>query len=121
MDDVIRSLRDQIRIHIRARRAKTVRYPAPVREAAILLARRRVKAGSSVRRTADELGLRTATLYLWLGRKPSKRLRPVRVVDSPDPVLATGSGGGAILVTPHGLRIEGLDTAGLVAVLRALA
>jgi hypothetical protein len=46
-------------------------------------------------------------------------IRPVAVV----PAAAAESGPPArpVLLTPQGLRVEGLDRAGLIAVLRALA
>jgi hypothetical protein len=46
-------------------------------------------------------------------------MRTVEVV--PDVPRATGSAGaGPVVITPQGLRVEGLDREGLVAVLRAL-
>jgi hypothetical protein len=120
MNPSIRVIRKQIRFHSRTRAAKTVPYPGSVREAAVSLARERTHAGIPVRRTAHELGLRPETLYLWLSRKPSKALRPVTVTETEVPTAELPETC-PVLVTPQGFRIEGLDAAGLVALLRGLS
>jgi hypothetical protein len=58
-------------------------------------------------------------LTKWLRPGTSAGLRPVAVVAAPPPA-ATGVSG-AVLLTPQGLRVEGLDRDTLIAVLRALA
>jgi hypothetical protein len=45
-------------------------------------------------------------------------LRPVTVVPA---AAVAGPPAGPVLLTPQGLRVEGLDRDGLIAVLRALA
>ena len=120
MNDAIHTLRHQIRTHTQARTGTSVRYPAPVRDAAIALARERTHAGISIRRTAHELGLRPPTLYLWLSRRQARRLRPVSITETPEPAAERG-GIRPVLVTPHGYRIEALDLAALIALLRSLS
>jgi transposase-like protein len=74
--------------------------------------------GVSVAAIARELGLRPRLLRLWLKAPRVKpRLRRVTLENtSPSPATVTPT-----LVTPHGFRIEGLDVAGLVTLLRGLA
>lgn len=120
MHDAIRTIRKQLQAHAKARAGTAIRYPQSVREAAVGLARSRRNAGISLRRTAGELGLNAPTLYLWLARKPSKALCPVAIADSVDTTTRRGPRC-AILVTPEGYRIEGLEAAELVTLLRALA
>jgi hypothetical protein len=120
MNQAIRTIRQQIRFHSRTRTARTVPYPVAVREAAVSLARDRVRAGIPVWRTAHELGLRAPTLYLWLSDKATKRLRPVTVTESAGPIAELVSTR-PVVVTPCGYRIEGLDAAGLITLLRGLS
>lgn len=120
MNTAIQTIRNQIRVHTRNRAATTVPYPAAVRERAAAVTRERMGAGISANCTARMLGLRPATLYSWLSRKPTKGFRAVRVVQSPGSAVAQDRAK-PVLVTPNGFRIEGLDTAGLVALLRGLA
>jgi hypothetical protein len=67
-----------------------------------------------VSRTARELGLSPFTLHDWL-RREEPVARPVVV--TPEPVLSAS----VAIVTPGGFRIEGLDEAAVVRVLRALS
>lgn len=117
MNDAIREIRNQVRTHTRSRPATSVRYPAAVREAAVALARERTREGRSISRTAKELGLRPRTLWLWMRQGRAPRLRPVAVVTAPRDAGATR----AVLVTPQGFRVEGLDAAGLAVLLRELS
>ena len=120
MNDLVLGIRRQVLAHVRSRAAATVRYPASVREGAVVLARQGLRAGRSIGRTARQLGLSPGTLLLWMRRREPLRLRRVAVVTSPrepDRPAATG----AVLVTPQGYRVEGLDTSGLAALLRALS
>jgi hypothetical protein len=72
-----------------------------------------------MRRLARVLGVSAPTLTTWL-RAPSRgALRPVTI--APDAMPALSPPARPVLVTPHGLRVEGLDVAGVVIVLRALA
>jgi hypothetical protein len=118
MNDTIHALKLRIRSHTRSRKARSARFPAPVREAAVNLARSRAHAGIPIHCTAQELGMRPATLYLWVSRQRVRRLRPVAVTANAG---STPTPPGATLVTPHGFRVEGLDAAGLSALLRALS
>ena len=92
------------------------RCPEPLREEIVKFARQRQGAGLSVLKIADELGLSTSGLSRWLNAGKSK-LRPVRVAETL-PVLASSP---LVLVTPDGYRLEGLNTASAVDLLRRLA
>lgn len=126
MDDPIQRLRAQARQLAHGKVPTAVRYPAAFRMAALAQARPRLGRGVSIARVARDLGLPTQCLGRWLrlsraapGAPPSRVVRPVAVV--PATVAAPGPPPGLRLLTPQGLRVEGLDRDGLIAVLRALA
>ena len=119
MDAAIRRLRSEAQQLTRGKAPTGVRYPATFRTTAVALARPRLATGTPFVRVARELGLPTKSLARWLRRRPAPRLRPVVV--RPDPAPLPPPTGGLVLVTPQGLRVEGLEPAALVAVLRALA
>ena len=115
MDAAIHQLRSAAQQLTRGKAPSGVRYPAAFRTTAVALARPRLATGVPLLRIARELGLPRKSLARWLERRPTPRLRPVAVRPDPAPPAAR-----AVLVTPHGWRVEGLDRDGLVAVLRAL-
>jgi hypothetical protein len=118
MDTTIRRLRSQAQQLARGKSRTGVRYPAAFRDAVVRLVRRRP--GRSVERLARALGLSAPTLTHWLRPPAQPVLRPIAVVPEPqpEPERPTAS---IVLVTSHGVRVEGLDRDGLIAVLRALA
>ncbi len=65
-------------------------------------------------RVAGALGLPARSLTRWLQQSAPPVLRPVTV--RPDP----GPAAGPVLLTPQGVRVEGLDRDTLIAVLRVL-
>ena len=69
-------------------------------------------------RLARELGLSDPTLTKWLRLPAPPGLRPVTV--TPPPRSEAAGVTGPVLITPNGLRVEGLDQGALVAVLQAL-
>ena len=96
-----------------------VRYPAAVRHQVMAIARRRQAEGADVSAIAREVGVAPWTLALWL-RKPARAVvRAVQVLPDAaraDPPTAPRP----VLITPRGIRVEGLDRDLLLAVLRAL-
>src|SRR2546425_367863 len=118
MDATLRRLRSEGQQLTRGKAPTGVRYPAAFRTTAVALARPRLATGSSCVRVAQELGLPRTSLARWLQRRPTPRLRPVAVRPAPAPPAPLGAD--VVLITPQGLRVEGLDRAGLVALLRAL-
>jgi hypothetical protein len=92
-------------------------YPAAVRESAIAAAREALAEGRSVTSLAREMELPLHTLQRWLAGERAD-FRPVTVTS----VVAQDSRGvtGLILHTARGHRVEGLDLASAMALLRAL-
>ncbi len=119
MHDRVRRVRAQISRLQRGKPPTAVRYPATVRREVIAIARRRQVAGEDVGTVAREVGVARWTLALWLRRPSSPTLRAV-AVEADDERDAAGPVQRVVLITPHGVRVEGLDPATLTAVLRAL-
>lgn len=119
MDDRLAKLQLRIRALHRGQAASQIRYPEDLRADIIAAARAARAAGRSIYSLARDLGVSAPTLIEWLRRPTPGRLRQVTV--GPAPVKTTASKPSPVLVTPHGFRIEGLDLAGLVTMLRDLA
>lgn len=114
---------EQIQRHRADRSRPNLRFPARLRQAIVLYARKHRATGARVHAIARSLGLNPSTLCGWLaceGRRGG--FRRVRVVA---PRAATPRAGAvaqaAVLVTPRGYRVEGLAPEHVVALLRALA
>ena len=118
MDEEIRRLRAETQRLARGKPPSQVRYPDAFRRGAVALARRCQGQGGSVARLARELGVSEPTLTKWLRPRTLPALRPVAV--TPVPESERGAGAGPRLITPNGVRVEGLDRDTLVAVLQAL-
>ena len=114
MKDAFRQLRSEARQLTRGKVPTAIRYPAPFRAAVAARTRRQLDQGASVHRVAGALGLPARSLTRWLQQSAPPVLRPVTV--RPDPLPAAGP----VLVTPQGVRVEGLDPDTLIAVLRLL-
>ena len=120
MDREARTFRQDAARHLGDRTGTAIRYTPELRRRAVGIARRRGRAGVAVAAIARDLGLRPRALRLWLQAPRSRpRLRRVAVSAAPEPAAPTS--GLSALVTPHGVRVEGLDLATLVALLRGLA
>ncbi len=119
MQTSIDRFRSEVRQLARGKAPRAVRYPVAVRDAAVALARPRVREGGSVRQVAQELGVSEPTLARWLQPCAPSVLRPVAV--APDPEPERDDPAGLVLITAQGARVEGLNRAALIAVLRALA
>jgi hypothetical protein len=117
MNDSLQALRAEARRLAQGRVPQGIRYSARFRAAAVTLARAQLRRGHRVDRIAEGLGVTTPTLARWLQGRDAPVLRPVAVIAPP---AAAAPGSSIVLVTPHGVRVEGLDHEGLVAVLRAL-
>lgn len=119
MDDETRQLRSEARQLARGRAPRGIRYSAAFRRRAITLVRERARQGVPVAQVVREIGLTTASIARWRQPRPTPRLRPVMLAAEAHPRPAPAVG--LVLITRQGLRVEGLDGAGLIAVLRALA
>jgi hypothetical protein len=117
MDDQARRFREAARHSQGARTGRGIRYSSELHEQAVACARVRLRGGSSLLAVARDLGLRPQTLARWLEEKGRKsRLRPVEITAHGP----TSQRGAPVLVTPGGLRIEGLDLESLAVLLRRL-
>lgn len=120
MLDPTRRLRLQVRRFENRRKPTGTRYSAGFRAEVVALARGRIADGVAVARIASDLGLRPKTVTLWLRRVPVPKLLAVRVDRDPRPA-PVASEIRPVVVTPSGVRIEGLDLDGVVRVVRSLA
>ena len=120
MDREVRKFRRDAARHLGDRTGTAIRYSSDLRRRAVQIARRWSRTGVAVAAIARELGLRPRALRLWL-QEPRARPRLRRVADAGLPALMTPTGGLSVLVTPQGVRVEGLDLATLVTLLRGLA
>ena len=118
MDESIRRLRSQVSRFTQGRPRTGVRYSLAFRAEVAAVARRRVSQGVGLRQTAREIGVAPWTLALWVRQDGQPVLRAVTVVPDTE---ATAAPPQPVLVTPSGFRVEGLDTAMLVTMLRALS
>ena len=121
MPDPTRRLRSQVRRVENRRKPTGTRYSAGFRAEVVTLARARIAEGVAIARIARDLGLRPKTVTLWLRLVPVPKLRAVRVDSDPRPAPAVASELRPVVVTPSGVRIEGLDLDGVVRVVRSLA
>ena len=120
MDREARTFRHDAARHLGDRTGTAIRYTPDLRRRAVGIARRRRRAGVAVAAIARNLGLRPDALRLWL-QSPRSRPRLRRVAVTAPPVPAAPTSGLSVLVTPQGVRVDGLDLATLVALLRGLA
>jgi transposase-like protein len=99
MDEQTQQLRIEARQLARGRAPRGIRYSVAFRHRTVALVREQVRRGVPLAQVVREIGLTTASIARW--RQPRRR---------------------ASCSSPRqGLRVEGLDAAGLIAVLRALA
>src|SRR5262245_2100813 len=118
MDRSLRQLRSTVRRLTRGKHPNAVRYPASIRAAIVALAHRQLGQGHARARIARSVGVSFPTLASWLADPGPPTLRRVTVAPPPRSSLPASA---LVLITPHGLRVEGLDGDTLVAILRALA
>ena len=98
------------------RRGKS--YPAALREEAVSYLRGRLEQGGSVYAVAREIGMSQTSLARWLRSEPRRSpaaFRPVTLVADGQPALGT-----IVVHGPAGIRVEGLDLAGVAELLRRL-
>ena len=115
MDHEKQSAESRKMVAMRAALAPRLRYTPQMRAQAVTYARRRLTAGAGLQLIARELRVDRPTLKRWLGADdmPVPAFRTVQVEEAPArPAL--------VLHGPAGLRIEGLDIAGLAELLRRL-
>ena len=125
MLDSARRLRLQARSFENRGKPTGTRYSPAFRAAVVRHAHAQVREGVAVSRIARSLGLRPKTLTLWMRDMPASKLRTVRVERDARPIPSAATVAAAeqrlVVVTPRGVRVEGLDLDGVVQVLRLLA
>ncbi len=89
------------------------RYPEKLRRLALEYCRERREADRPFCEIAADLSITTTTLGRWLdqpepSKPPAARFHPVRVVEPPASSSSRGASARSVL-TPGGLRIEGLE------------
>ena len=118
MNDEIRRLRSEAHHLARGKAPQAIRYPAAFRAAAAAVTRTQLSQGMAVSRVAAALGLPSQSLVRWLETPPRPVLRRVAIAAAPEATAAPHVG--PVLITPRGVRVEGLERDALVAVLQAL-
>lgn len=92
------------------------RFPPALRQEMASYVRERLAQGASKTQVAAELGVSGPTVARLEARTATPALVPVRVVEEQEPARGTVTVRG-----PYGLVIEGLDVAGVAALLRAVS
>ncbi|MGH2608352.1 MAG: hypothetical protein ACRDHF_04620, partial [Tepidiformaceae bacterium] len=100
--------------------APTRRYPPRLRQEVTAYALRRIASGASLKLIASETGASLSTLQRWVRGAPRRRWRRVELAEPAAAAVGGREPMGAVLVSPGGYRIEGLDVAGLASLLRGL-
>ena len=118
MKDPIRCLRREVAAIRGAARGRGDRYPEALRSKIVRHVRPRRACGESLAVISRDLGVTAPTLQRWLSSSGSSGFRQVEVAPA-EPLPAKNASPAVIL--PNGVRVEGLDLAGLVTLLRALA
>ena len=109
-----RELPDLQRRVAKHRGSGAVRFPTKLREQVATWVARRREHGAWWSEIAREVGVPEQTLKRWsTPRSVAAALLPVEVIDAP-PI------GAVTLVTPTGIRIEGVSIADAIAMLRGL-
>ena len=117
MNDAIRSLRSEARQLTRGKVPKAIRYPVAFREAVAALTRTQLDQGASMNRVARALRVPAQSLTRWLQQSAPRCSAPSR---SGRTRWRRPRRRPAVLLTPQGVRVEGLDRDTLLAVLRVL-
>ena len=117
MDEQARRFREIARQENKGKPRRGFRYSRELRRVAVEYARARQADGASRAAVARALGVGEISLTRWLRASPTSRFRRVEVARG----QAEWRSANLVLATPAGFRVEGLDVAMLVAVLRALS
>lgn len=105
-------------------RGRTTAYPVELRKIAVSYVKARVAAGGSAGGACRELGIGTDTFRRWSAEnatspaRATAAFRPVKLAAAAP--VAEQQANHVVVHGPGGLRIEGLDVAGLAELLRRL-
>lgn len=92
------------------------RYSAALRRLAVAVVEEH--RDEPLSRIARQLGVSVVSLQRWVEQAQPARFRPVQVRLDAEPEAPAA--GAVVLITPRGYRVEGLDAAGLAALLGRL-
>lgn len=118
MSDPIRHLHREVARIRRGGTGRGHRYPAALRTRITAQVRRGRARGESLAAIGRDLGLNPFALQRWLDTDGSSGFRTVEVESM---ASTPAAGTGPVVTLPNGVRIEGLDLSGLLALVRALA
>jgi transposase len=108
------TLRRELGAHVPGRGK---RYPIELKARLVAFARARRSEGGSWATIADELGLTFETVRRWcVGNSPTTKRTAMRAVE----IVADAAPHALAVVSPSGLRVEGITIDDAVALLRAL-
>ena len=100
----------KLRREIGTRASMRRKLPRELRERCARHAARRVAEGAGKKEIANELGVSAMSVQRWLRAIPVTSMVPVRIV-APAPTLTSADR--VVVITPRGLRVEGLDLDGV--------
>ena len=121
MEIEARRIRTAVQRQQELRNGTAIRYPEQLRRQALSYASRRQGAGDSLKSISRRLGLRSQLLFYWQKKASSGVLRRVKIISKPEQRATRAETGQLVLVTPRGLRVEGLEVAALAELLKALS
>ena len=114
MERNAKEFREQSEQSNRGRTRYGWRYSSELRQLAVTYLEECLRTGETRGRAARKLGVSEFTLKRWQNERKAKGgVRRVEVVNQ-------DNGQGVVLVTPEGLRVEGLSESGLIRVLGQL-
>jgi hypothetical protein len=99
-----------LRREIGSRESTRGRLPRELRERCERYAAERAAAGVAKQAIASELGVSAMSVQRWLRATQARTMVPVRIVGPAAPPAADRR---VVVVTPSGLRVEGLDLDGV--------
>ncbi len=102
------------------KRGRTTRIPDDVRAMVVRYARQQRRAGVAWRTIASELGLSTSAMQRWAKRRERPRTRRAAAIVPVQVREERREERGLAVVTPSGVRVEGLSLEAAVRVLHQL-
>jgi transposase-like protein len=120
MEDRLRQFRERVRRELVEGGKPSTRYSEDLRREAVACFEEGLEQGLSRREISAALGISKPTLRSW-SRSTSGGLRPVEILaGAPAARSRAGEKPARVLVTPGGLRVEGLELEEIATLLRVL-
>lgn len=105
--------------HLRGRKGLSARYSRPLRAMAVEFVLKRKSEGGSLRQAAKTLGISENSIHRWM-KETIPQTPGFKLVDIVPETPASKEVEKPVLITSQGHRVEGLDIAGMAALLRNL-